>query len=109
LLAAIAAEEPDVVVAEAGASPFEPYNGAIVLEEIKEQIRFTVLCASDPYAVVGVTQSFGLTPDLISGAATNTTAGIELVEKLTGVKAIALGHGKPLPDLMQILKEKLVL
>jgi molybdopterin-guanine dinucleotide biosynthesis protein len=109
LLAAIAAEEPDVVVAEAGASPFEPYNGAIVLEEIKEQIRFTVLCASDPYAVVGVTQSFGLTPDLISGAATNTTAGIELVEKLTGVKAIALGHGRPLPDLMQILKEKLAL
>ena len=34
LLATIAAEKPDVVVAEAGASPYEPYNGSVVLEEI---------------------------------------------------------------------------
>ncbi|MGK7875823.1 MAG: hypothetical protein AB4426_21760 [Xenococcaceae cyanobacterium] len=107
LLAMIAAEEPDVVIAEAGASPFEPYNGSIVLEEMREQIRCTVLCASDPYAVVGVTQSFGLTPDLISGAATSTTAGVELVEKLTDVKALTLPNSKSLPDLMLILKETL--
>ena len=51
LLSLVAAEQPDVVVAEIGASPFEPYNGSIVLEEIKEQICCTILCASDPYAV----------------------------------------------------------
>jgi hypothetical protein len=109
LLTLIAAEEPDVVVAEAGASPFEPYNGSIVLEEIKDQIRCTVLCASDPYAVVGVTQSFGLTPDLITGAAANTTSGVELVEKLTGVKTLTLPDSKSLPALMETLKDKLKL
>ena len=107
LLAAIAAEKPDVVVAEAGASPSEPYNGAIVLEEIKQQICCTVLCASDPYAVVGVTQSFGSIPDLISGVATSTTAGVELVEKLTGVKALTLPARQSLPALLEILLEKL--
>jgi hypothetical protein len=109
LLSAIAAEKPDVVVAEAGASPFEPYNGSVVLEELKEQIRCTVLCASDPYAVVGVSRSFGLTPDLISGIATSTTAGVELVEKLSGVKALTLSDRKSLPELTQILKVKLAL
>ncbi|MDJ0735772.1 MAG: DUF1611 domain-containing protein [Nostocaceae cyanobacterium] len=107
LLAMITTEQPDVVVAEAGASPFEPYNGSVVLEEIKEQIRCTVLCASDPYAVVGVSQSFGLTPDLISGIAASTTAGVDLVEKLTGVKALTLPNSKSLPDLKQLLQQKL--
>ncbi len=107
LLQKIAAEKPDVVVAEAGASPFEPYNGSIVLEEMKEQIRYTVLCASDPYAVIGVSQSFAITPDLISGVATSTTAGIKLVEKLTGIKALNLSDRDSLPQLMQFLKQKL--
>jgi len=91
LLSLISAEKPDVVVAEVGASPFEPYNGSVVLEEIKEQVVCTVMCASDPYAVVGVSQCFGLTPDIISGIVTDTTAGVELVEKLTGIKALGIG------------------
>ncbi len=107
LLAAIAAEKPDVVVAEIGASPFEPYNGAVVLEEMKEQICCTVLCASDPYAVIGATQCFDLTPDLVSGIATSTTAGIELVEKLTGIKALSLSDRESVSKLRYILKEKL--
>jgi hypothetical protein len=107
LLAAIAGEKPDVVVAEIGASPFEPYNGAVVLEEMKEQICCTVLCASDPYAVLGATQCFDLTPDLVTGIATSTTAGIELVEKLTGIKALSLSDRESISKLMDILKEKL--
>ena len=107
LLAAIAGEKPDVVVAEIGASPFEPYNGAVVLEEMKQQICCTVLCASDPYAVIGVTQCFDLTPDLVSGIATSTTAGIELVEKLTGIKALGLSDRESISKLTDILKEKL--
>jgi hypothetical protein len=88
LLAMIASEKPDVVVAEAGASPLEPYNGAAVLDELGENRRCTVLCASDLYAVVGVVQSFGDTPDVVSGIATNTSAGIELIRKLTGLEAL---------------------
>ncbi len=107
LLGTIAAEKPDVVVAEAGASPFEPYNGSVVLEEMKEQICLTILCASDPYAVIGVSQSFDLTPDLISGVATSTTAGIELIENLTGIKALNLSERDSLPQLMELLQQKL--
>jgi molybdopterin-guanine dinucleotide biosynthesis protein len=107
LLSAIASEEPDVVVAEAGASPSETYNGSVVLEEIKEQIRCLVLCAADPYAVMGFSQSFGLTPDLITGITTSTTAAVELVEKLTGVVALTLPDNKSIPKLTQILTAKL--
>lgn len=88
LLTMISSEKPDVVVAEAGASPLEPYNGAAVLDEIGDQRRCTVLCASDPYAVVGVVQSFKVKPDIVSGIATNTSAGIELIRKLTGLEAL---------------------
>jgi hypothetical protein len=109
VLTRIAAEEPDVVVAEAGASPFEPYNGAIVMEELKAQICCTALCASDPYAVIGVTQSFGVQPDFISGAATSTTAGVQLVETLAKVPALTLPAAESLITLTDILKQKLSL
>ena len=74
LLSRIAATKPDVLVAEAGASPLEPYNGDVAVERLKDQVRCTVLCASDPYAVVGVTRGFGFDPDLVSGVATSTSA-----------------------------------
>jgi len=88
LLSRIAATKPDVVVAEAGASPLEPYNGDTVLEEIGERVRCTVLCASDPYAIVGAMRGFERTPDLVTGIATSTIAGIELCEKLAGIPAL---------------------
>ncbi|EKU96385.1 hypothetical protein Lepto7375DRAFT_0381 [Leptolyngbya sp. PCC 7375] len=105
LLSRIMAQSPDVVVAEAGASPFEPYNGAVVLDEITNQIKFTVLCASDPYAVIGVSQSFGITPNIVSGITTNTTAGIELVEKLAKVPALSLTTDTSVDKLRTLLKE----
>ncbi|MEA5534718.1 hypothetical protein [Crocosphaera sp. XPORK-15E] len=109
LLSMMAVENPDVAVVEAGASPLEPYNGSVVLEELKDQICFTVLCASDPYAVVGVCQGFGFMPDLITGIATSTSSGVELVEKLTGIKALTLSEPSALPILTQLLQDKLAL
>lgn len=106
LLTLIAAHNPDVVVVEAGASPFEPYNGSIVLEEIKEHICLTVLCACDPYAVVGVIKGFGITPDLISGVATNTSAGLALITKLTGLPALSLINDDNQYQLKELLKAK---
>ena len=79
---------PDYLVAEAGASPLEPYNGAAMIKELGDNVACTVLCASDPYAVVGVEKAFGLTPDLVTGPATQTSAAIELVWKLSGVRGI---------------------
>lgn len=69
LLARMAALDADVVVAEAGASPLEPYNGATAIAEIERNLRCTVLCASDPYGVVGVAAAFKTQPDLVAGAA----------------------------------------
>ncbi|WP_107670662.1 AAA family ATPase [Cyanothece sp. BG0011] len=107
LLSMMAAKNPDVVVIEAGASPLEPYNGSVVLEELKKHICLTVLCASDPYSVVGVCQGFGFLPDLITGIATSTSSGVELVKKLTGIQALTLSEPSALPLLTQLLENKL--
>jgi hypothetical protein len=107
LLTRMMATKADVVVAEAGASPLEPYNGAAAIDEIKHNVKCTVLCASDPYGVIGVTTAFERQPDLVAGAAANTEAGIQLVEKLSGLKALDLLDKQSLPQLRAILKAAL--
>jgi dethiobiotin synthetase len=100
--------EPDFAVIEAGASPLEPYNGEAAMDEIGEaNIRCKILCASDPYAVVGVEKAFGLIPDLVTGPATSTSAAIDLVKKMTGVEAINIMDPDNIPLLRNVLKEKL--
>ena len=79
---------PDFLVVEAGASPLEPYNGSALIDLLGDNIVCTILCASDPYAVVGVEKAFGLRPDLVTGPATQTSAAVELVRKLTGLRGI---------------------
>ncbi|MCP5089955.1 MAG: DUF1611 domain-containing protein [Gammaproteobacteria bacterium] len=88
LLNHINERQPDLLVAEAGASPMEPYNGEALIDELGDNIVCTILCASDPYAVVGVQKAFGLTPDLVTGPATTTSAAVALVKKLTGLQGI---------------------
>lgn len=88
LLSKIQSLEPDVLVVEAGASPLEPYNGRAAVEELGNNIRCRVLCASDPYAVVGVQNAFGLTPDFVAGPAAATSAAIDLVRELTDLPAL---------------------
>ena len=90
LLSRIMQAKPDVLVAEAGASPLEPYNGKVAKEVIRQHVRFKLLCAQDPYAVVGVQSAFERAPDLVAGGAANTEAGINLVKKLSGLDAINL-------------------
>jgi acetylornithine deacetylase/succinyl-diaminopimelate desuccinylase-like protein len=107
LLSRIAAADADVLVAEVGASPLEPYNGAAAIEEIGPNVRCTVLSASDPYALTGVTSAFGNRPDLVTGLATSTSAGIELVEKLSGIKALNVLDRSSLASLRAILKDTL--
>ncbi|MGR8933471.1 MAG: hypothetical protein ACU837_03685 [Gammaproteobacteria bacterium] len=103
LLSRIAATKADVLVAEAGASPLEPYNGSVAVEEIAPWIRCTVLCASDPYAVVGVISAFARKPDIIAGGAANTSAGIALVKSLSGMNALNLQDKNSIPELKKIL------
>ena len=90
LMSNMAAEDVDIAVIEAGASPLEPYNGETAIELLRPYIRSTILCASDPYAAYGFIQVGEIKPDLITGIACNTAAGQELVHKLTGVMPLCL-------------------
>jgi hypothetical protein len=105
----IAAAGADVLVAEAGASPLEPYNGDMVMEYVRDFTRFTVLCASDPYAVLGVQTAFGshLKADLVAGPAANTDAAVALVKKLTGLHALNLQVRTNYPELLTLLTKAL--
>ena len=109
MLSKIAACEADVLVAEAGASPLEPYNGATVVEYLRDQACFTVLCASDPYAVLGVQTAYGagLRADLVTGPAANTLAAIGLVHELSGHKALNLLDRNSYPELVELLTRAL--
>jgi hypothetical protein len=107
LLSLIARDKPDVVVAEAGASPLEPYNGAIAKEMIRNHVRFKLLCAQDPYAVVGVQTAFQRNPDLVAGGAANTDAAIALVKKLSGLPALNLMDPRSHEQLGKMLRKAL--
>ena len=103
----IAAAEPDVVVAEAGASPLEPYNGKTAIDVLGDRVCFNLLCASDPYAVMGVAEAFQIQPDLVAGGAANTSAGIDLVAKLTGLTAMNLINKSARAPLAELLESRL--
>ena len=105
LLSHIAGRDADFMVVEAGASPLEPYNGAAAIEELGANVRCRILCATDPYAVVGVQQAYGLRPDLVAGPATNTSAALDLVEKLTGLPGLNIID----PDRLPLFRDFLTL
>lgn len=107
LLAKIAMAEAEVLVAEAGASPLEPYNGSVAMEMIDHNVKMLVLSASDPYAVLGVQQAFERKPDLVCGPASNTEAAVKLVGKLCGVTALNLLLRRSRPVLRDMLKKHL--
>lgn len=107
LCSMLATSAPDVVVIEAGASPLEPYCGDVAMKILSESVAATILCASDPYAVLGVMEAFGMTPDLVSGRCTSTEAGIRLIEKMTGVPALNVIDRSTGPDLASFLKGRL--
>jgi hypothetical protein len=107
MLNMISSTAPDVAIIEIGASPMEPYNGDAAIDAIKKYVVLTVLCASDPYAVLGVMKSFNIKPDIVTGPAANTLGGTELIEKLCQVKALNLIDRKNIPRLRTILSEKI--
>jgi len=109
MLSQIAACDAQVLVAEAGASPLEPYNGAMIVEYLRDLAHFTVLCASDPYAVLGVQTAYGagLQADLVAGPAANTVAAVRLVQELSGLQALNLLDRNTYPELVELLKQAL--
>ena len=107
MLSRLQVGEPDVVVVEAGASPLEPYNVDLAVARLGDHVRFTILCASDPYAVVGVASAFGVRPDLVAGRATSTIAAIELCRRLAGAECLNLLDPDTHAELDSMLAEKL--
>ena len=94
-----------VAVIEAGASPLEPYNGATLVELLGERVVYTILCASDPYAVEGIRVAWGRDFDLVAGPAANTAAGVQLVRRLTSLRALDLTDPAARPEVRQRLEE----
>jgi hypothetical protein len=108
LLSRMAQIDPDVIVAEAGASPLEPYNGTEAYRRLQPLVKLAILCASDPYAVLGVQHAFNIAPDIVAGPAANTTAAVDLVKRLTGVRALNLLERGGAEELRMLLDERIV-
>jgi hypothetical protein len=109
MITRVAASDTQVLVAESGASPLEPYNGATVVKELADKTCFTVLCASDPHAVLGVQTAFGpgLKADIVSGPAANTSAASDLVMQLCGLESLNLIDRRNYPELSRRLMQAL--
>lgn len=103
VLSRMARAEPDVAVVELGASPLEPYNGSVAVEALRDRTAFAVLSSSDPYAVVGLEEAYGLRPDVVTGPATNTLAGRELTVELTGIPAVDVRDRDRREELRELL------
>ncbi|MFC1740860.1 hypothetical protein ACFL0N_05230, partial [Pseudomonadota bacterium] len=82
-----------------------------VVNALGKLTRFTVLCASDPYAVLGVQTAYGkhMKADLVAGPAANTTSATRLVKELSGHKALCLLDRSTYPELVEMLEEALSL
>lgn len=107
LLGRMAEDGADAAVIEVGASPLEPYNGDVAVRELGDAVRCRVLCASDPYAVIGVMRAWDFRPDLVTGITANTLAGVDLVEELTGLRALDLRRKRNQGELDRMLAESL--
>lgn len=107
LISLIANTDAEVAVVEIGSSPLEPYNGNLAIRSIAKHIKCVVLCASDPYAVYGVMKSFNMRPNVVSGPATNTLGGKDLIKKLCDVKALNIVDPQEWPELQEILLQRL--
>lgn len=90
LLSRFAGTGGTVCVIEAGASPLEPYNGGTLTAMLGDNVAFTILSASDPYAVVGIQTAWQRSFDIVAGPTANTEAGVELVRRLSGLPTIDL-------------------
>ncbi len=109
LLSRMAGIQADVAVIEAGASPLEPYNGDTLYAMLEDNLKMLVMCASDPYAVVGMMRTFGKRPDLVTGAACNTDASMAMIDRLTGLTTLRIIERASLPDLDRMLRDRLAL
>ncbi|MBI5510597.1 MAG: hypothetical protein HY903_17710 [Deltaproteobacteria bacterium] len=93
LLSELADERPDVIVLELGDGLLGLYGVDAILDdlEVRQSFCSVVLAASDPVAAWGgvrlLQERHQLATTVVTGPATDNTAGIRLVEMQTGVAA----------------------
>jgi hypothetical protein len=107
MLTMVAGRTVDVVVAELGASPMEPYNGEVAMEQVRPHAPLTVLAAADLYAVLGAMAQLKVKPDLIVGRVASTTSGTRIAEQMTGLPVLSPLASAGLAALDAWLKERL--
>jgi hypothetical protein len=94
LITRLAAERPDVIVAELGDGLLGAYGVAAILEDPEIRAAFTavVLAANDPVAAWGgvrmLREQFSVEPVAVTGPATDNQAGTRIIEEALGVPAI---------------------
>jgi hypothetical protein len=99
----------DVVVAEVGASPpgalqrRDGHTGDRAERALHRALRLGLLRGHRG------DKSLRQSPDSVTGLATSTSAGIELVEKLSGIRALDVLDRGSLPQLGAVLKDALKL
>jgi hypothetical protein len=108
LVTRLAAERPDVIVAELGDGLLGAYGVAAILEDPEIRAAFTavVLAANDPVAAWGgvrmLREQFGVEPVAVTGPATDNQAGTRIIEEILGVPAInARTDGERLAELVR--------
>jgi len=105
MLTRLAADKPDVIVFELGDGLLGTYGVEAILKDegIRSTITCLVLCANDPVAAWGgvklLHDEFALTPDVITGPATDNLVGTSLIKDRLGIPAFnAITHGADLGD-----------
>ncbi|HSF40076.1 MAG TPA: hypothetical protein VLT87_09805, partial [Thermoanaerobaculia bacterium] len=94
LVTRLAAQKPDVLVAELGDGLLGAYGVAAILDDPEIRAAFTavVLAANDPVAAWGgvrmLRERFGIEPVAVTGPATDNLAGTRIIEESVGVPAI---------------------
>jgi len=105
MLTQLAAEKPDVIVFELGDGLLGAYGVEAILKDegIRSAITCLVLCANDPVAAWGgvklLKDEFALSPDVVTGPATDNLVGTNLITERLGIPAFnAITHGADLGD-----------
>jgi hypothetical protein len=94
LVTRLASGRPDAIVAELGDGLLGAYGVAAILEDprIRAALTAVVLAANDPVAAWGgvrmLRERFGIEPAVVTGPATDNTAGTRIIEEAVGVPAI---------------------
>ncbi|MDH3978233.1 MAG: hypothetical protein OEU86_06920 [Gammaproteobacteria bacterium] len=107
MLTQLAADKPDAIVFELGDGLLGAYGVEAILKDagVRASITCLVLCANDPVAAWGgvklLQEEFDMTPDVVTGPATDNLIGSNLIKEKFGIPAFnAITHGTELGDVV---------